>query len=108
MGPQTQLKYAVEIVIPRASRLLGIMEPVLERCVFEDMPANLWALKRRVEGLQVGGLFYRDLSLPCVFGTRARGLEDMPANLWALECCVEGLQVGACTLQGLGVGPAGP
>ena len=29
------------------------MEPILERCVFEDMPANLWALKRRVEGLPV-------------------------------------------------------
>ena len=53
MGAQTQLKYAVELVMPRATRLLGIMEPVLERCVFEDMPANLAAIKRRVEALQV-------------------------------------------------------
>ena len=53
MGVQTQLKYAVELVMPRATRLLGIMEPVLERCVFEDMPANLAAIKRRVEALQV-------------------------------------------------------
>lgn len=50
----TELKYAVEILIPRSTRLLGVMEPILERCVFEDMPANLWAIKRRVEWTQVG------------------------------------------------------
>lgn len=52
-GPQTQLKYAVEIVIPKSTRMLGIMEPVLERVVFEDMPANLVAIKRHVEAREV-------------------------------------------------------
>ncbi|KAL4425806.1 hypothetical protein ABPG75_009822 [Micractinium tetrahymenae] len=49
---QTQLKYAVEIVIPRATRMLGVLEPLLERTVFEDVPANLAAIKLRVETLQ--------------------------------------------------------
>lgn len=30
-------------------RLLGLLEPLLERVVYEDLPANLAALKRRVE-----------------------------------------------------------
>lgn len=51
---QTQLKYAVEIVIPRATRMLGVLEPLLERTVFEDVPANLAAIKLRVETMQVG------------------------------------------------------
>lgn len=50
-GPQTQLKYAMEIIIPYTGRLLGVIEPVLERVVFEDAPANLAAIKRRVEAL---------------------------------------------------------
>lgn len=51
----TQLKYAVEIVIPRATRMLGVLEPLLERTVFEDVPANLAAIKARVEAIQVRG-----------------------------------------------------
>ena len=50
---QTQLKYAVEIVIPRSTRMLGVLEPLLERTVFEDVPANLAAIKQRVESMQV-------------------------------------------------------
>jgi len=50
-GPQTQLKYAMEIIIPHNGRMLGVIEPVLERVVFEDAPANLAAIKRRVEAL---------------------------------------------------------
>lgn len=49
---QTQLKYAVEIVIPRSTRMLGVLEPLLERTVFEDVPSNLAAIKQRVESLQ--------------------------------------------------------
>ena len=48
----TQLKYAVEIVIPRATRMLGVLEPLLERTVFEDVPANLAAIKARAEAEQ--------------------------------------------------------
>ena len=36
-----------------STRMLGVIEPVLERVVFEDVPANLAAIKRRVESLQV-------------------------------------------------------
>lgn len=48
---QTQIKYAVEIIIPRSSTVLGIIEPLLEKVVFEDCPANLAAVKHRVESL---------------------------------------------------------
>lgn len=50
MGTATLLKYAVEIVAPRGSaRLVNAMEPLLEALVFEDIPANLDAIKRRCE-----------------------------------------------------------
>ena len=52
-GPQTQLKYAVEIIISRSNGMLGVVEPVLERVVFEDAPGNLAAIKQRVEAMQV-------------------------------------------------------
>ena len=37
------------MVLPRAARLLGMLEPALERVVYQDIPANLLALKHRVE-----------------------------------------------------------
>ena len=43
----------MEIVIPRSTRMLGVLEPLLERTVFEDVPANLAAIKQRVESMQV-------------------------------------------------------
>ena len=51
VGPQTQLKYAVEVIIPKSLKLVGVIEPVLERVVFEDVPSNLAAIKKRVEML---------------------------------------------------------
>lgn len=51
-GPQTCLKYAVELKIPRCTRMLGILEPLMERVVYEDVPLNLAALKARVESLK--------------------------------------------------------
>ncbi len=50
---QTHLKYAVEVQIPRATPMLGLLEPVLERVVYEDVPANLAALRQRVEDLRL-------------------------------------------------------
>ncbi|KAL3155899.1 hypothetical protein ABBQ32_012897 [Trebouxia sp. C0010 RCD-2024] len=48
--PQTHLKYAVEVQIPRDPlRLLGLVEPIIERMVYEDLPLNLGAIKTRVE-----------------------------------------------------------
>lgn len=48
--PQTHLKYAVEVQIPRDPlRLLGLVEPMIERMVYEDLPLNLGAIKTRVE-----------------------------------------------------------
>ena len=46
---RTQLKYAVEVQIPRSTPMLGLLEPLLERVVFQDLPQNLAALKARVE-----------------------------------------------------------
>ena len=46
--PQTHLKYAVEVQIPRDPlRLLGLVEPIIERIVYEDLPLNLGAIKQR-------------------------------------------------------------
>jgi ribosome-associated toxin RatA of RatAB toxin-antitoxin module len=51
---KTLLKYAVEIVAPGQSRsILGIMEPILEALVFEDIPANMNAIKKTAEGRQL-------------------------------------------------------
>ena len=50
---ETHLKYAVEVQIARGTPMLGLLEPVLERVVCEDIPANLAALKQRVEDLRL-------------------------------------------------------
>ena len=34
-GPRTLLKYAIEVALPRTTRLLGLLEPFLERVVYE-------------------------------------------------------------------------
>ena len=49
----THLKYAVEVQIPRGTPMLGLLEPLVERVVFEDVPCNLAALKQRVEKLRL-------------------------------------------------------
>jgi len=33
--PRTTLKYAIEVALPRTTRLLGVLEPFLERVVYE-------------------------------------------------------------------------
>ena len=50
--PVTVLKYAIEVALPRSLRLLGLLEPYLEKVVFDDVPLNLAALKTRVEELR--------------------------------------------------------
>lgn len=52
-GPQTLLKYAVEIIIPTEASMCGFIEPLLEGMVFEDMPNNLMAIKHEVERIRV-------------------------------------------------------
>lgn len=52
-APVTTLKYALETRLPRSSRLLWFLEPLLERVVYEDVPANLAAIKARVEVMRV-------------------------------------------------------
>jgi hypothetical protein len=52
-GPQTLLKYAVEIIIPTEASMCGFIEPLLEGMVFEDMPNNLMAIKHEVERRRV-------------------------------------------------------
>lgn len=56
-GPQTLLKYAVEIVIPTSPIMVSVIEPLLEDVVFEDMPKNLLAVKSEVERIQQQGAF---------------------------------------------------
>lgn len=49
---ETLLRYAVEVQVPRDMRMLGMLEPMLERMAYEDIPVNLAALKQRVEDLR--------------------------------------------------------
>lgn len=51
--PETHLKYAVEVQIPRATPMVGMLEPVMERVVYEDIPFNLAAVKQRVEEVRL-------------------------------------------------------
>lgn len=45
------LRYAVELVVhARPFRFLGIMEPIIERGIVEDIPASLAAIRRVAEG----------------------------------------------------------
>lgn len=45
------LKYAVELVVhARPFRFLGIMEPIIERGIVEDIPSSLAAIRRAAEG----------------------------------------------------------
>ena len=51
--PETHLKYAVEVQIPRATPMVGMLEPVMERVVYEDIPFNLAAVKQHVEEVRL-------------------------------------------------------
>lgn len=51
--PATSLRYAIEVATPKSVRSLGMLEPLLERVVYEDVPANLLAVKRRAEELRI-------------------------------------------------------
>ncbi len=39
----------MEVQIPRSTPMVGLLEPVLERVVYEDIPFNLAAVKQHVE-----------------------------------------------------------
>lgn len=54
-GPQTLLKYAVEIIIPTSAAMVKVIEPLLEDVVFEDMRKNLLAVKSEIERIQERG-----------------------------------------------------
>jgi hypothetical protein len=50
--PMTVLKYAVEMAIHAGPlRALGLIEPLLERGIVEDVPNSLAAIKRAAEGM---------------------------------------------------------
>ena len=51
-GPKTILKYAVEVRMPTDSPMFCIIEPLLERVVFEDLAKNMVAIKKEVERRQ--------------------------------------------------------
>lgn len=54
------LKYAVEVEIPRSTALMGVLDPLLERIVYQDIPSNLSAVRQRVEQARPGRLKARD------------------------------------------------
>ncbi len=87
-GPTTTLKYALETRLPHTTRLLGFLEPLLERVVYEDIPANLAAVKARVELMQVEA--------------KARALEE--AGVCVFVECVECVQCVECVHVVWGVG----
>jgi hypothetical protein len=89
---ETHLKYAVEVQIPRATPMMGMLEPVLERVVYEDIPFNLAAVKQRVE--------------ECKLQRRIAELEDAGAQqrchrLLSLEPFSRSTVQGWCTEPGL-------
>jgi hypothetical protein len=50
-APVTVLKYAAEVAMATGPlRSLGLIEPLLERGIIEDVPAALAAIKRAAEG----------------------------------------------------------
>lgn len=51
---EVTLKYAMEVEIPRSTALMGVLDPLLERIVYQDIPTNLSAVKRRIEQLYPG------------------------------------------------------
>ena len=51
----TELRYAVEVEIPRSTRMVGLLEPLLEQVVYEDIPTNLRAIKLHVEQVKAQG-----------------------------------------------------
>lgn len=76
-APVTTLKYALETRLPRSSRLLWFLEPLLERVVYEDVPANLAAIKGRVELQRVEAK---------AAALEEAGAEDMCCCMLARQC----------------------
>ncbi len=49
VGTSTDLKYAVEIILPAGTPAISVIEPLLEGVFFEDLPYNLLAVKAEIE-----------------------------------------------------------
>jgi hypothetical protein len=81
-------------VLPQAARLLGPLEPALERVVYQDIPANLLALKHRVETRKAA--------------QRVAELESQGKNVWLTtsdpHSCGESQAVG-CAQSGTSTDP---
>ena len=80
---RTQLKYAVEVQIPQSTPMLGLLEPLLERVVYEDLPSNLAALKARVEQLHA-----------------VRQAEEADAQGELPASCCDALQISGAQVRG--------
>ena len=79
--PQTHLKYAVEVQIARDPlRLLGLVEPIIERMVYEDLPLNLGAIKARVEDNKQRAKLEE---------LEQQGVAVLSCICWAGLCCTE-------------------
>ena len=87
---ETHLKYAVEVKIPRSTPMMGLLEPILERVVYEDIPFNLAALKQRVEDIKlqrrIAELEEQGVT-PQLLGVIILAPIPSFSNSWHLLCC---------------------
>lgn len=85
VGPSTDLKYAVEITLPAGTPIMSVVEPLLERMFFEELPHNLLAVKTEIERVA-------DASLPGRPGRASTGkprLADMMRDFSLLQAELE-------------------
>lgn len=90
---ETHLKYAVEVKIPRSTPMMGLLEPILERVVYEDIPFNLAALKQRVEDMKlqrrIAELEEQGVAPTAALGHHPKLLCQLSITpqIWHLLCC---------------------
>ncbi len=91
VGPSTDLKYAVEVILPAGTPIMSVLEPLLERMFFEELPHNLLAVKAEIERVA-------DASLPGRPGRASTGkprLADMMRDFSLLQAELEASGYGA-------------
>ena len=91
VGPSADLKYAVEVILPAGTPIISVVEPLLERMFFEELPHNLHAVKAEIERVA-------DASLPGRPGRAPTGkprLADMMRDFSLLQAELEASGYGA-------------
>ncbi len=91
VGPSTDLKYAVEIILPAGTPIMSVVEPLLERMFFEELPYNLLAVKSEIERVAEASLPGR----PSRTSTGKPRLADMMRDFSLLQAELEASSYGA-------------